>query len=166
MQLRNTIYQSEDFNSSREKVVIDGNDVFYKIEGSRISVASSLIPIEQYTNSLFDYFFKTYPQAKIIKFERAYQTQAKIPNKMIRLKHFDNNFRLELPNSIEEYKSSLGKKTRMHLGQYQRHIEKELYKSGGGYHMVGFNEKSKSIFDAKIGRGLSGLFTTISFVFM
>ena len=131
-----------------KKIVFNNNDVFYRDEGKYVTVASSLIPFSEYDKSIIEYFFSEFPKLSFIKFERAAQTENEcILSKIIKLKHFDNNFCLELPESIEEYKSSLGKKTRMHLGQYLRHTEKELNENGGGYYTAPLTEENRSLME-------------------
>lgn len=147
MKLNSTIYQTADFKTSYEKACIDGNDIFYKIDGENVFIDASLIPFVEYEETCFNYFFNAFPKAHYIKFIRAAQSQnEKLYSKTIKIKHFDNNFCLSLHNiNIEDYRVSLGKKTRMHLGQYLRRIEKELYKYGGGYYHVRVSEETRGI---------------------
>lgn len=55
--INNTIFQTAGFNTSCEKVFIDGNEVFYKKEGKNILISAHLLSIEQFKPIIFDYFF-------------------------------------------------------------------------------------------------------------
>ena len=148
MKINNTIFQTEAFQQLTKKVIIDNNQIFYKLDNNNIIIDSSLIPFKEYERKIFNYFFKEYPTIKYIKFVRASESiDTKKYTKVLKEKHFDNNYCLSLPENIEKYMASLGKKTRMHLNQYLRHIDKEIQKNGGGYYKTQFSSENKYIFD-------------------
>lgn len=148
MKINNTIYQSKYVNPSLETVDIEGNEIYFRKENNHIVVEASLIPFVNFDQSISDYFFKQYSDIKYVMLERAaYTENEKLPAKVLKLKNFDNNFAIELPESIELYRASLGKKTRMHLGQYLRKLDKELEEKGGGFFTAKFTEDSRPIFD-------------------
>lgn len=148
MKINNTIFQTESFQPSAKKAIIDENDILYRIDADNIFIDASLIPFVEYDKNCFDYFFSNFQKSHYIKLIRAVQTEnERLSKTIVKVKHFDNNYCLLLPKTIEEYRASLGKKTRMHLGQYLRHMEKELDVNGGGYYVKNFSPENKYIFD-------------------
>lgn len=148
MKLDNTIFQTKDFKPNSKCVIIDDNEIYYEKNDKEISIDSSLIPFIQYDENCFKFFFNSFPEIKCIKIFRASETNKEIlPKNTLKIKHFDNNLCLTLPENIDLYKASLGKKTRMHLGQYLRHVEKEVLEQGGGYFIENFSNDNKQIFD-------------------
>lgn len=111
MKLDNTIYESIYLNPDMDSVQIDDNTIFYKLNNNFVYAESILIPFNQWDEQVFEYFFSKYPNLKYIKLNRAVFTKNEIlPKKTLRIKHFDNNFCLGLPDTIEKYRASLGKK--------------------------------------------------------
>lgn len=145
----NTIFQTDEFNKEYKKIKIEDNYYYINIHKNEIELNFTMVSINYCQEKIINFLFKTYPKINTIIIKNAILTNKQNNNSILELSSI-SNFQLLLPVTINEYTSSLGKKTRMHLGQYQRHIEKEITNNGGGYYSIPISQESKNIFNSII----------------
>lgn len=149
-----SIFQSKECNISRnEYILADGKKIYYLVQDDSVFVISRLTLFSDfYDRDFFSYCFKNLKRKKII-FTHCRQKENDLPKFTVCKKNpIDTNLRIDLPyKDTEEFISSLGKKTRMHLRQYQRGFERKF--NGGGYKSIvqsfeqGFPAVDKSNFE-------------------
>ncbi len=128
---------NETYNYDDESFVYNNKSFFYSVEGSTVVLKTKMMSLSDFDNNFCDYIFNKHFLfcnkliLEKIDIDRCVIAKTtgfiKYKGKKVFYEISDQcNNRLILPDSIEEYIATLGKKTRQHLKWYQRQLEKDF----------------------------------------
>ncbi len=121
-----TIYQTDSFNPGADSFSFNNHKYLYKTAGNSFVLLSRLQNTDDFNQQILDYIFQKYDCKKIV-LDSITRSNPCTYKKALFVPHpVDSNFCLYLPDSLDEYMASLGKKTRQHLKWYQRQLDKFL----------------------------------------
>ena len=124
-----SIFINENFlkniNAQYEELYYNDKRYVYRIKRKEMHIISTLCKELKISDGLVKYIFQKFPIDKIV-FSGTYDNYANIGKCVIRKFVDDNVLFLEDYANVDEYISSLGKKTRQHLRNYQRVLERDI----------------------------------------
>lgn len=119
-----TIYQTSNLNHGKKSFSFQNEVFYYDINKKVVTIYGLMSSLSDYSIELISYVFENFACNKIeIKQVIKDNELVFAENAFLKIS-LPQNYCLELPLTLEEYVSSLGKKTRQHLKWYQRQLDK------------------------------------------
>jgi hypothetical protein len=124
--------------------------LLFSIKKRRVTILNMLYSIsEEYINYVSEVIFEKYKEVRSVDFRKIYGKSSKNiirPHLRIDLNH---DILIQLPDNFEFYFSKLGKKTRHHLRQYSKKLEKRF--TNVKFNVMSSNEITDDIVSQIVG---------------